>query len=70
LIEKTHVSAEMNRKQDFLDPKNAILNSRFWGIFKNDDAPQKTNKNRTNTILPPSFRQVLEGLAEEFPGHF
>jgi hypothetical protein len=29
-----------------------------WGIFENDDAPQKTNKDRTNTLLPPSFRQV------------
>jgi hypothetical protein len=30
----------------------------IWGIFENDAAPQKTNKNRTNTVLPPSFRQV------------
>jgi hypothetical protein len=70
LIEKSCVSAEINGKPDFTHPKNAIFDSRLWGIFKNDAAPQKTNKDRTNTILPPSFRQVLQGLAENIVRHF
>jgi hypothetical protein len=26
----------------------------IWGIYENDDALQKTNKDRTNDLLPPS----------------
>ena len=55
---------------EFIRPKNAIFKLFGWGIFENDAAPQKTNKDRTNTLLPPSFRQVFEGLAEEFGGLF
>jgi hypothetical protein len=69
MFSESYLTCNLDHGADFCDrhnlkfriyqTKNAIFELFGWGIFENDAALQKTNKDRTNTLLPPSFRQVL-----------
>jgi hypothetical protein len=56
-----NVSHHINRSTKVRENSSSELRNlhrHIWGIYENDNALQKTNKDRANNLLPPSFRQV------------